>query len=273
MDLSQKLLLKHEKEPTKSILRLRDWDPDADFGKSKKDVETELPGILRHLSELQYRLYAENSRSLLIILQGMDTSGKDGTVRNVVSALNPQSCYVKSFKVPSEEERSHDYLWRVHKSIPPKGHIAIFNRSHYEDVIGVRVDGFISKSDIILRYRQINDFERYLVENQVTILKFFLHISRDEQKKRLQDRLKDSTKHWKISESDFVNHRNWDGYMEAYEDALRLCNTEWAPWYIIPANAKHFRNLAVSQIVTSKLENMKPEFPDPKLDIPNFVFD
>jgi polyphosphate kinase 2 (PPK2 family) len=140
-------------------------------------------------------------------------------------------------------------------------------------VIGVRVDGFIPESDISLRYRQINDFERYLFENQVTILKFFLHISKDEQKKRLQDRLKDSTKHWKISESDFVNHRNWDSYMEAYEDALRLCNTDWAPWYVIPSNAKHFRNLAVSQIVSRKLEDMKPEFPDPKLDIPNFVFD
>ncbi len=272
MDLIQKLLLKHGGE-SNIIVNLADWNPDMDLGKSKKDAERELSDISNQLSELQYKLYAENKRSLLIILQGMDTSGKDGTIRNVMKALNPQSCYVKSFKIPSEEEQSHDYLWRVHKSIPSKGQIAVFNRSHYEDVVGVCVNGSISKSDTVLRYRQINDFERYLVDNQVTILKLFLHISKGEQKKRLESRLKDPTKHWKVSENDFVSHRNWNKYMKAYEDALRLCNTKWAPWHIIPANVKHFRNWAVAQLVLNALENMNPQFPEPKLELSKFVFD
>ncbi len=272
MDLNQRLLLQNEAN-SNVIVKLKNWDPDMDLDKSKKDAESELYGIFNQLAELQYKLFAENKRSLLIILQGMDTSGKDGTIRNVIKALNPQSCYVKSLKVPSDEENSHDYLWRVHKSIPPKGHIAIFNRSHYEDVIGVNVDGFSCKSELDLRYRQINDFERYLFENQVTILKLFLHISKDEQEKRLKARLNDSTKHWKVSESDFVSHRNWNKYIEAYEDALRLCNTEWAPWYIIPANVKHFRNWAVAHLVVNALENMKPKFPEPKLEFSNLVFD
>jgi PPK2 family polyphosphate:nucleotide phosphotransferase len=272
MDLSHKLLLKPKKE-SNQIITLKDWNPDLDLGKSKKDVDQGLSEIFNHLTELQYKLFAENSQSLLIILQGMDTSGKDGTIRKVMQALNPQSCYVKSFKIPSEEEYSHDYLWRVHKAIPPKGHIAIFNRSHYEDLIDFRVNCLSSKSDVALRCRQINDFEIYLSENKVTILKFFLHISKDEQKKRLQERLKDPTKHWKISESDFVSHRNWNKYIEAYEFALRLCNTKCAPWYIIPSNVKHFRNWAVAQIVISTLVNMNPKFPSSKLDVSKFVFD
>ena len=159
----------------------------------------------------------------MIILQGVDASGKDGTIRHVMGALNPQSCYVKSFKVPTEEDLSHDYLWRVHIAVPPKGQIAIFNRSHYEDVIEVRVRNLVPKNELTPRYRQINDFERYLSQNHVTILKFFLHISKDEQKKRIKERLMDPTKRWKISEGDLLVRKYWDKYMESYEQALSRC--------------------------------------------------
>ena len=164
------------------------------------------------MSELQYKLFADNSQSLLIILQGVDASGKDGTIRHVMGSLDPQSCYVKSFKVPTTEEVSHDYLWRIHMSIPQKGQVAIFNRSHYEDVIEVSVRNLLPKNEILTRYRQINDFEKYLSENHVVLLKFFLHISKDEQKKRLQERIDHPTKHWKISESDVQDRKYWDRY-------------------------------------------------------------
>jgi PPK2 family polyphosphate:nucleotide phosphotransferase len=197
----------------------------------------------------------------VIILQGVDASGKDGTIRHVMGALNPQSCYVKSFKVPTEEGLSHDYLWRVHMAVPAKGQIAIFNRSHYEDVIEVRVRNLVPKNELTPRYRQINDFERYLSENHVTILKFFLHISRDEQKKRLEERLEDPTKHWKISENHSQDVKYWGKYIEAYEEALNTCTTKWTPWYIIPANAKWFRNWAVAQIIVETLDSMKLKYP------------
>src|SRR5437667_4102677 len=186
------------------------------------------------MSELQYKLFAAKSQSLVIILQGVDASGKDGTIRHVMGALNPQSCYVKSFKVPTEEELSHNYLWRVHMAVPSKGQIAIFNRSHYEDVIEVRVRNLVPKNEWSLRHRQVNDFERYLSENHVTILKFFLHISKNEQKKRLQERLNDPTKHWKLSGNNIQNRKFWDVYRDAYEEALNRCSTRLAPWYIIP---------------------------------------
>lgn len=271
MELSQKLLVKPGKAARK--LKLKDWDPDYDTGKSKKDMETELAHFSSQISELQYKLYADNSLSLLIVLQGVHTSGKDGTVRHVMGALNPQSCYVKPFKVPSTEDLTHDYLWRVHIAIPSKGQIAIFNRSHYEDIVEVRVHNLVSNNELIPRYRQINDFERYLSENHVKILKFFLHISKDEQKKRLQERLKDPTKHWKISESDIRDHEYWDKYMETYEEALKLCSTKWAPWYIIPANVKSSRNWAVAQIIVKTLESMNLKYPEPKIDVSKLVVD
>lgn len=188
IDILDKLILKPGKGSKKS-LKLAYWDPSYDAGKNKKDTENELIRFSSCLSELQYKLFADSSKSLLIILQGVDTSGKDGTTRKVMGALNPQSCYVKAFRVPSIEELLHDYLWRIHNSVPSKGKIAIFNRSHYEDVIQVQVNSLVPNRDLILRYRQINDFEKYLTENHITILKFFLHISKDEQKKRLCDRL------------------------------------------------------------------------------------
>ena len=265
MELNQKLLIEPEKITKK--LRLKDWDPDYDAGKRKEDVESELTHFSSQMSELQYKLFAAKSQSLVIILQGVDASGKDGTIRHVMGALNPQSCYVKSFKVPTEEELSHDYLWRVHMAIPSKGQIAIFNRSHYEDVIEVRVRNLVPKNELSPRYRQINDFERYLSENHVTILKFFLNISKDEQKKRIKERLQDPKKRWKISESDLLAKKYWDKYMESYEDALSRCSTRWAPWYVIPANLKWFRNWAVAQTIVNTLDRMKLKYPQPKVNV------
>ena len=217
MGSNQKLLVKPVKTTRK--LKLKDSDHDDDADKRKEDVESELAHFSGRMSELQHKLFGANSRSLVIILQGVDASGKDGTIRHVMGALNPQSCYVKSFKVPTEEDLSHDYLWRVHMAAPPKGQIAIFNRSHYEDVIEVRVRNLVPKNELTPRYRQINDFERYLSQNHVTILKFFLHISKDEQKKRIKERLMDPTKRWKISEGDLLVRKYWDKYMESYEQA------------------------------------------------------
>lgn len=269
MKLSQKLLVKSGKTARK--LKLKDWDPDYDAGRKRGDVENELVRFSNRVSKLQYMLFAGNSQSLLIVLQGVDTSGKDGTIRHVMGALNPQSCYVKPFRVPSAEDLSHDYLWRIHAAVPSKGQIAIFNRSHYEDVIEVPVRNLVPKNELIPRYRQINDFERYLSENNITILKFFLHISKDEQKKRLQARLDDRTKRWKISEKDLEDRKYWDGYMESYEEALSKCSTKWAPWYIIPANLKWFRNWAVAQIIIETLDNMKLKYPQPKIDVSKLV--
>jgi PPK2 family polyphosphate:nucleotide phosphotransferase len=269
MKLSQKFLIKPGKTARK--LKLKDWDPGYDGGKKREDVENEMVQFFGKISKLQYKLFAANNQSLLIILQGVDTSGKDGTIRHVMGALNPQSCYVKPFRVPSAEDLSHDYLWRVHAAVPSKGQIVIFNRSHYEDVIEVHVRNLVSKSEMIPRYRQINDFERYLSENNITILKFFLHISKDEQKKRLQERLEDRTKRWKISERDLEDRKYWDKYLESYEEALNKCSTKWAPWYIIPADLKWFRNWAVAQIIIEILSSMKLKYPQPKMDLSKFV--
>lgn len=227
----------------------------------KEAAEDILKKNISSLSELQYRLSAENKRSLLIILQGMDTSGKDGTIRHVMSGSNPQDCKVTSFKAPSKEEYEHDFLWRIHKAIPPKGEIGIFNRSHYEDVLAARVHNIVPKSAWSLRYKQINNFEEMLVQNDVIILKFFLYISKNEQKKRLEERLEDSKKNWKLSEEDFKERKYWNDYIEAYEDVLNLCSTKHAPWFIIPANKKWFRNLAVSQIIVETLKDMNIKFP------------
>jgi PPK2 family polyphosphate:nucleotide phosphotransferase len=251
-------------------LRLRDWDPDYHANKNKGDVEKELATFSSQMSELQYKLFADNRRSILIILQGVDASGKDSTIRHVMGALNPQSCYVKAFKVPTTEEFSHDYLWRVHMAIPAKGQIAIFNRSHYEDVIEAYVRKLVPKNELSLKLKQINDFERYLSENHITILKFFLHISKDEQKKRLLERLHDPTKHWKITESDLQHRKHWDKYMESYEKLLGFCSTKYAPWYVVPANLKWFRNWVVAWVVTKRLNSMKLSYPQPKVDISKF---
>jgi PPK2 family polyphosphate:nucleotide phosphotransferase len=204
---------------------------------------------------------------VLIVFQGMDAAGKDGTIRHVMSGLNPQGCTVTPFKVPSAEEAKHDFLWRIHKAAPRLGEFAIFNRSQYEDVLVVRVHNLVPKSIWSGRYEQINSFEKLLAGANVKVLKFFLYISKDEQKERFRSRLKDPTRQWKLSEADFVERKYWEDYLRAYEDALTKCSTPWAPWYVIPANKKWYRNLAVSQVIVEALEEMKMKFPPPSLDI------
>ena len=234
-------------------------DPEFTHGfESKKEVRKKVEANLDAIDALQYRLYAEGQQSLLIVLQGMDSSGKDGTVRHVMSGVSPQGCRVPSFKVPSHEEASHDFLWRVHKETPANGMITIFNRSHYEDVLVVRVHNLVPEQVWSKRFDQINDFERILHNNGTTILKFFLHIDRKEQKRRLEERLSDKTKNWKISDADWKERRYWEQYQRVYEDALTKCSTPWAPWYVIPANKKWFRNYAISSIIRQTLERMNP---------------
>ncbi|MEI6970557.1 MAG: polyphosphate kinase 2 family protein [bacterium] len=249
-------------------LRLKDVDPDCTDGIRGRDrAELLLQDNIKRLNDLQYRLYAEHRQSLLIILQGMDASGKDGTIRHVMSGLNPQGCNVCPFKAPSPEELSHDYLWRIHRALPARGHIGIFNRSHYEDVLAVRVHNLAPVSVWSRRYEQINRFEKMLVEEGTTILKFFLHISSDEQKRRLQDRLADPSKNWKFTMSDIDDRSLWKDYQEAYVDVLRRCSTPWAQWYVIPANHKWFRNVTVSTIICDTLKAMDPRIPRPKMDL------
>jgi PPK2 family polyphosphate:nucleotide phosphotransferase len=243
---------------------------DASFTDKHKDQASALDEIERftkRLRELQYLLYAEGKRSLLIILQAMDAGGKDGTINHVLGNMNPQGAKVYGFKVPSAEEAAHDFLWRIHKAAPQRGQVAIFNRSHYEDVLVSRVHGFVPKKVWSKRYDLINDFEKSLADNGTHILKFYLHISEDEQLRRFKQRLDDPERHWKISESDYNEREYWDDYTKAFQDALSRCSTGHAPWFVVPANHKWFRNLVVSQIVVEALESLKMEFPKPTIDI------
>jgi len=256
-NLSKKLIV----NPGTKV-KLSDVDPGDTAGmKGKEDALEVVERNGPKLEELHALLGAENKRSLLIVLQGMDTSGKDGTIRHVMNGVNPQGCDVTSFKVPSAEELDHDFLWRIHKAVPPKGTIGIFNRSHYEEVLIVRVHSLVPRAVWSARYKQINRFEQQLSQNNVTILKFFLHISKGEQKKRLLERLADPTKNWKMSLQDLKERKLWTDYMEAYEDALTKCSSEWAPWFIIPADNKWFRDLAVSEIIVETLESLDMKYP------------
>jgi PPK2 family polyphosphate:nucleotide phosphotransferase len=249
-------------KPGKKI-SLADIDPqgtdgfegDKDAGKARL---MELNGELETLQEL---LYAESKHPVLIVLQGMDTSGKDGTIRHVFEGVNPQGVRVAGFGVPSEGEAAHDYLWRIHRQTPRRGEIVIFNRSHYEDVLVVRVHDLVPKTQWERRYDQINAFERMLVEEGTTIRKFFLHISPDEQKERLQERLDRPDKHWKFNPRDLKERKRWDEYTRAYEDVLMRTSTEHAPWYVIPANRKWFRNLAVATTLVETLQGLKMRLP------------
>jgi PPK2 family polyphosphate:nucleotide phosphotransferase len=243
-------------------LSLATIDPDeTEHYRNKKHVAKELEKQRRRIRDLQERLYAENERGLLIVLQAVDTGGKDGTIKHVFSGINPQGCRVSSFKVPSAEEANHDFLWRYHKSAPAKGRIGIFNRSHYEDVLVVRVKGIVPEEVWRGRYHQINAFERNLTLNGIIILKIFLHISKDEQKKRLQRRLDNPDKRWKFSSNDIKERAFWDAYQQAYEDALNNCSTGHAPWYVVPANKKWYRNLVVARTIADTLEAMDPRYP------------
>jgi len=254
-------------EPGKKV-KLSRFDPDDTMGWQKgAKTNASLEKAIEKLDSLQYLLYAERKRALLIIFQALDGGGKDGTIRHVMGGVNPQGCRVTSFKVPSAEEAAHDFLWRAHKAVPEYGEIGIFNRSHYEDVLVVRVHNLAPKDVWSRRYEQINRFESLLVENNIAVVKFFLHISKDEQKKRLMERIDDPNKHWKISQADFNERRFWDDYMEAYEEALTRCNTPDTPWYIVPANKKWFRNLAISHILAETLDAMDMKFPKPTIDV------
>jgi len=259
-------------DPQKRKTRLSDIRADDTFDFIEKEGSQKILERNRdRLEDLQYLLFGQNKHSLLIVLQGMDTSGKDGTIRHVMHGINPRICDVASFKAPTEEEASHDFLWRIHKVVPKRGQISIFNRSHYEAVIVERVHKFVPKSVWNMRYKQINDFERMLSEYDMRILKFFLHISKDEQKKRLQERLDDPTKNWKMSVNDLKERELWDEYMEAYEDALNECSTPCAPWFVIPADKKWFRNIAISQIIIETLESLDMKYPKPNFDPKDIV--
>lgn len=246
--------------PTETF-KLSSFDPNDTFGKKREHLDTELDELKLIMERLQYKLYVENERSLLIIIQGMDASGKDGIVRHVMSAFNPISCTVKSFKTPTTDELAHDFLWRVHNAVPRKGFVGVFNRSHYEDVVEVRVQNLVPKSVWFQRYNQIKQFEIMLAENKVKILKFFLHISKQEQKKRLNDRLSHPDKRWKVNVEDYKKRKKWPEYMTAYTDAIINCTMNESPWYVIPANYKWFRNWAVAKIITNALTEMNIKYP------------
>lgn len=257
-----------------SRIRLTDWDPGATPGfDDKQEGREALARNVEKLASLQYRLYAENRRSVLVIFQAMDAGGKDGLIRRVMSGLNPQGCRVIAFKAPNSEELARDFLWRVHHVVPRRGQIGIFNRSHYEDVLAVRVKNLAPKGIWSLRYDHINNFERLLADNGTKILKFYLHISRDEQLERLRRRLEDPEKHWKFDPSDLEDRKRWDDYAAAYEEAFRRCSTPYAPWYIIPANHKWYRDVAVSQILAETMTEMRMKFPEPTFDVSKIVLE
>jgi PPK2 family polyphosphate:nucleotide phosphotransferase len=241
----------------------------ADTGTDTDD--SELPGLVERIADLQARLYAEEQRALLVVLQGIDAAGKDSSVAHVFSGTNPQGVRVFAFKEPSNEEAAHDFLWRYHQHTPAYGMIHVFNRSHYEDVLVVRVKGLVEEARWRSRYDSINDFERMLVREGTTILKFFLHISKDAQLERFQERLEREDKHYKFSANDVRERRNWDAYQEAYEDALNATHTEWAPWHVVPSDHKWFRNLTVARLVAETLERMDPQWPEPEEDLETFA--
>ena len=240
-------------------------DSDGDF----KSKEQAAPVLVKHrdrLADAQEVLYASGRRALLIVLQGMDAAGKDGTVSHIFSGVNPQGCNVTAFKVPTPNEAKHDFLWRIHKAVPERGMIGIFNRSHYEDVLSPRVHKLIDGKEVRRRFGEINRFEESLAENDVVILKFFLHISEEEQKRRLQSRLDTPAKHWKLSLADFNERVFWPQYTEAFEDLLSKTSKDHAPWFVIPSDVKWFRNIAISDIVVKAMEGLKLKYPKPTVD-------
>ncbi len=249
-------------------LHLAHIDPAyTDKHDSHKAAQAELDHYQERLRDLQELLYVEHRHSLLICLQAMDTAGKDGTINHVLGAMNPQGCRVAKFRQPSEEEASHDFLWRAHIAAPARGEVVIFNRSHYEDVLVVRVHDLVPKKVWSRRYKFIKHFEENLADNGTQVLKFFLHISKEEQLERFKARLDDPSKRWKISEADYAERGYWDEYTKAYEEALSKCSTPEAPWFVIPSDHKWFRNLAVARIVVERLEALKMNYPKPSVDI------
>jgi PPK2 family polyphosphate:nucleotide phosphotransferase len=251
-----------------SHVRLRDIDPGFhDKHDNKKAAADEIAKHVERMRRLQYLLYADHRRSVLIVLQALDAGGKDGTISHVFSAMNPQGVRVAPFKKPADAELAHDFLWRVHQQTPAKGEVAIFNRSHYEDVLVARVHGLVHKDVWRTRYDLINGFERGLVESGTCVLKFYLHISEDEQLARFEQRLVDPMRNWKISDADYAERKFWPAYVEAYEEVFRETSTPHAPWYIVPANHKWFRNLAISRIVADAMDSLELELPKPTVAI------
>lgn len=265
----------HESQPIRLVpgmkVKLHEFDPAEKWDWEKEAAVAELAEWQARLAELQELLYADGSQSLLVIFQAMDAGGKDGTIEKVFDGVNPLGVKVTSFKAPTPDELAHDFLWRIHHAAPPKGYIGIFNRSQYEDVLIVRVNNLVPEKVWKKRYDQINQFEKTLVENGTRILKFYLHISKAEQKERLQARLDDPTKHWKFSIGDLPVRAQWDLYMQAYEDALTKCNTEASPWHIVPANRKWVRNLVVIRTIVETLEDMKLKYPEPEAGLDKVV--
>jgi PPK2 family polyphosphate:nucleotide phosphotransferase len=247
-----------------SDVDLSQWDPEATatYDGSKRDARKRLEKLVEELAELQERLWAEDKHKLLIVIQAMDTGGKDGAIRRVFTGINPQGVRVANFKAPSKEELAHDYLWRVHAEVPEKGEIVIFNRSHYEDVLIVRVLGLAPEEVWSRRYDHINDFERMLTEEGTVIIKFYLHISKEEQRERLQARLDEPDKNWKFNTGDLDHRKLWDDYMAAFEAALSKTSTANAPWYIVPANKKWYRDLVMVQTIVDTLEALNMQYPD-----------
>lgn len=247
-----------------------DAAPPKDLPKGD-ELQAKLDKQLEKLGELQQVFYADGHHALLVVVQGRDAAGKDGVVGTVFSACNPEGVEVTSFKAPNSLELEHDYLWRIHSAVPRRGMMGIFNRSHYEDVLVVRVHNIAPKEVWSQRYQQINDFERILAESGTVILKFFLHVSRDEQKQRLIDRINDPTKNWKFNAGDLDERKLWDQYTEAYRDALRKCSTPWAPWYVVPADKNKARNYLVAKRIVAALEDLHLEYPKPKTDLKQYL--
>ena len=258
--------------PKDGRFRMADVDADSTPGlKNRKRISRDLKRHRAKLFGLQERLFAEHKRSLLIVLQGMDTSGKDGTINHVIGGMNPQGVLITGFKQPTPVERRHGFLWRIRKRLPDDGQIGIFNRSHYEDVVIARVHDLAKPPIIERRYGVINRFEKELVRGGTKIVKICLHISYAEQRRRLVDRLRDPDKNWKFKETDIDERAFWDDYQSAYSIALTQCSTEWAPWYVVPANDKDYRNWAISRLLIDLLEEMNPQYPHPKLDVPRLL--
>jgi PPK2 family polyphosphate:nucleotide phosphotransferase len=255
-----------------STCQLKKLDLDArDARFDKNSANKQIQRNAERMSELASILYAENKRAILLVLQGMDTAGKDGTIRTVMRGVNPRSCQVHSFKRPSEEELDHDFLWRVHHVVPRKGNIGIFNRSHYEDVLVVRVHRLVPETVWRQRYEQINAFEKLLVETGTVIVKCFLLISKETQRERLQERIDNAEDQWKFNPVDLEERKRWDDYVAAYEEAITRCNTEHAPWYIIPSEKKWYRNLVVSELLCRTMEALDPRFPPPSTPLDGIV--
>ncbi len=248
-------------------VNLQDYDPGYTGKKEKDSARKETQKLETKLAELQEKLYAQGSQSLLIVLQAMDAGGKDSTIKKVFNSVNPQGVRVASFKAPNANDLAHDFLWRIHQQTPLDGYIQIFNRSHYEDVLIVRVNELVPKDVWEARYEHINNFERLVADSGTRILKFYLHISKDEQKERFQERLDRPDKWWKFAVGDLDTRKKWDDYMEAYEAVLTKCNTEYAPWYIVPANHKWYRDLVITRAIVETLEDMKVDYPKPTEDL------